>query len=116
MRQTSCLAALVLLALAATPASAGSGVPTFDGSRDCGVATSLDQVDQRTAKDCIADERNARAELVRRWDKYPAAERTFCTRETEAGGPPSYVDLLVGLEIAKGNADDRSRMAAPARP
>ncbi|KAA2236595.1 hypothetical protein [Salinarimonas soli] len=101
---------VLLAALAGAPGAAhAAGVPVFDGSRDCRAAAALDQVDRRTEGDCAADERDARAKLVRRWGEFADADRRFCTQETRTGGPPSYVDLLVCLQIAKGNTDDRRR-------
>ena len=49
---------------------------------------------------CVQSEEQARAELQREWSKLPASARPLCIRETSIGGPPSYTELLVCLQMA----------------
>ena len=50
---------------------------------------------------CLQDERQARAKLKKEWTTFSQAERTRCRELTTTGGPPSYVELLTCLQMAK---------------
>ena len=50
---------------------------------------------------CIQNEQQARAKLRKQWNAYGRAERTRCEQVETLGGPPSYVELLTCLQIAK---------------
>lgn len=50
---------------------------------------------------CRRDEREARAHLQRRWQRFSRAQRTSCTRQARIGGAPGYVALLACLQIAE---------------
>jgi hypothetical protein len=50
---------------------------------------------------CMADEKKAQAELVRRWAEFAPASKTRCTGMVEGiAGAQSYVELLTCLQIA----------------
>lgn len=81
---------------------AADRVPHFDMAPICRRAPSLDPTQQGDAfQSCMNDEQGARTELAAQWLTFPAADRSSCTAETQAGGPPSYVELLVCLQDAK---------------
>ena len=61
----------------------------------CGVGRGRDQ----TFSSCMNDENSAHDELTKVWMSYSAPLRTRCEAEASAGGLPSYVDLLVCLQI-----------------
>ena len=50
---------------------------------------------------CMQNERQARAKLQKRWNTYSRAERTRCEQLDTLGGPPSYIELLTCLQMAK---------------
>ena len=50
---------------------------------------------------CIQDEHQALAKLTKQWASFTRAERTRCEQLTTLGGPPSYVELLTCLQMAK---------------
>jgi len=64
-------------------------------------------------QDCVNSEREVRAQLVKRWSTFSAADRTHCVAESEMGGDSSYTELLTCLEMA---ADVRNLGKEPATP
>ena len=50
---------------------------------------------------CMQDEREARAKLKKQWHSFSSSEQTRCQELTTMGGPPSYVELLTCLQLAK---------------
>jgi hypothetical protein len=50
---------------------------------------------------CLQEEQQARAQLVKDWGQYAAADRSGCVQLSTMGGSPSYVELLTCLELAK---------------
>ena len=50
---------------------------------------------------CLADEKKAQGELVRRWGQFAAADKARCTGMVKSvAGAQSYVELLTCLQIA----------------
>jgi len=90
---------LVLGAQLLTPVS--DTVPAFDVAISCRAASQVAIADSQSYDGCMHDENTARTQLVQSWTKYSAADRAQCTSEASMGGPPSYVDLLVCLEISR---------------
>ena len=58
---------------------------------------------------CVAGEDAARKELEKDWAKFPGAERTQCIQTAAKGGSPSYVEIIVCLEMMR---DLRARKEA----
>jgi hypothetical protein len=75
-------------------------VPQFDVP-SCREAQRLDPTQSRAVQSCRDEETGARSELQQQWLSFPAEDRHACTAETETGGLPSYVELLVCLQNAK---------------
>lgn len=102
------LAALSLggLGLLAAPGTtrADSGPPKLDVEATCRSAERV----QRTLSDnadknaCLNSERSAESDLKKRWGEFPAAAKRQCTQQFQAGGFPSYVELITCLELASG--------------
>ena len=57
--------------------------------------------ESQTLQSCMNDENQAKQQLMPIWTTYSPALRTQCEGEATSGGLPSYVDLLVCLQIAK---------------
>lgn len=76
-------------------------VPTLDVAVSCKAATKIAIAEAQSYDACMADEKSAREQLVKTWHSYAASERTQCTTEATMTGSPSYVELLVCLEIAR---------------
>jgi hypothetical protein len=54
----------------------------------------------------MAGENAALKDLEKQWAKIPAAEQTQCVGNVKVGGAPSYVELLICLEMM---SDSRKR-------
>src|SRR5262245_22859228 len=80
-------------------------VPTFNVEPSCRGAVAANSasnlVDAQSLSACMADENSARQELLNSWSSYSAASQNLCENEADAGGLPSYVDLLVCLQLSK---------------
>jgi hypothetical protein len=98
-----------LLALAGTLLlTVADKVPALDVESSCrkmGDRLSLDA----TLKQCLADEDSARDELEKQWTQFPVALRQRCVTTTETGGDPSYVEVLVCLQMGR----DAAQMEDP---
>jgi hypothetical protein len=109
-------ASVLILTLAATAATAQSGVPTLNLSGTC---RGLDRKDfslQIDPQRCHKTENEARAKLVEDWAKYSAADRSLCTQTARMGGVESYVQLLTCLELQHDLAAVRSKQNQAAKP
>jgi hypothetical protein len=93
----------LLMALGASLVlTVADNVPTFDIKSSCKVVTGLGLSDSQSPEACIRDEESARAQLVEKWQTFPAADRSRCVAETRIGGvTPSYAEVLVCLQIAQ---------------
>ena len=81
--------------------NAADTVPRYDVKSTCRAAISLSGTgtEGRTVENCISSEERARKELEKDWSKIPSAERTQCIASMAKGGFPSYVELVICLEI-----------------
>lgn len=52
-------------------------------------------------------EKSARDDLTTNWETFAASDRRICLNETMSDGPPSYVELLECLYMAR---DTRKQM------
>ena len=92
------------LALGATLLhAAADSVPTLNVESGCRAAAKMgDQLSlDTTLRQCLADERGARNELEKQWAQFPRALRQRCLATTETGGNPSYVEVLVCLQMGQ---------------
>jgi hypothetical protein len=78
-------------------------VPRYDVKPTCRAAISLSGTgtEGRTVENCISGEERAHKELEKDWSKIPIAERTQCIATMAKGGFPSYVELVICLEMMK---------------
>ena len=58
-------------------------------------------------KSCIKSEMAIRGKLVKQWSTFKASDKANCIGESNAGGLPSYTDLLTCLQMAR----DASKMS-----
>jgi hypothetical protein len=77
------------------------GVPTLDIQPGCRAAAKMgDRLSlDESLRQCLSDEKSARSELERQWLQFPPALRQRCIATTETGGDPSYVEVLVCLQM-----------------
>lgn len=91
---------ILLVLFAASPAAlAADTIPVFNVEPTCRAAVAASP--GRAVDTCLRDEADARAQLEQRWSRFPAKDRTSCTRLSLLDGHPSYVELLTCLEIAE---------------
>ena len=93
-----------LLALAGTLLlTIADKVPALDVESSCRAAAKMgDSLSlDATLRQCLADEKSARDELDKQWTQFPVALRQRCVTTTETGGDPSYVEVLVCLQMGR---------------
>jgi hypothetical protein len=105
------LATVVLglqVALGLFLASAGAeGLPSLNAEPSCRAAAdaaamgSIAGGNVRDLDSCMRDENEARDQLGKEWAEFSASDQQRCTSETKTGGSPSYVELLVCLEMIR---------------
>src|SRR5271165_2857609 len=77
-------------------------VPRYDVKPTCQAAINLSAGTQgRTVESCMVGEERARKELEKDWSKIPIAERNQCIATMAKGGFPSYVELVICLEMTR---------------
>ncbi len=93
-------------------------VPRYDIRSTCRAAVTLAAGSEgRTVESCMAGEEAARKDLEKQWAKVPPADRTQCTGTVAVGGSPSYVELLICLEMMRDSRqhqqDERTKARKP---
>jgi hypothetical protein len=90
-------------------------VPKYDVKPTCRAAVSLAAgTEGRTVESCIAGEEAARKQLSKEWPKIPVAERSQCINTMTKGGSPSYVELVVCLEMMRDSREHQEEERAKA--
>ncbi len=86
----------------ATPGAArADGPPELDVSTSCRAAARGSVTVGGDKQACLNDERTAKDALAKDWGNFSPLTRTQCVGMNRTGGPPSYVELLVCLEIMR---------------
>jgi hypothetical protein len=97
--------------VAATIFVAADQVPNWNVEPSCRL-----QVGKTTLisdmKVCMDHEREARAQLVREWNQFAAADKAHCLRLSSLGGEPSYADLVTCLELQRDARNLREKEGA----
>src|SRR5262245_28503178 len=81
-------------------------VPTIDVKPTCRAAIEMMGSQGRSVESCMSSETAARDEIAKVWPQVPKEEKTRCAQTALRGGSPSYVELLICLEM---NRDSRVR-------
>jgi hypothetical protein len=88
-------------------------VPSFNLEPVChgiaqqgGLALEPKQRARQDFRSCVKSEMAIRGKLVKQWSIFKTADKANCIGETNAGGLPSYSDLLTCLQMAR----DASKM------
>ena len=99
------LPAALALAFLAGPARADA-VPRLDVEKTCNSAGRADigssATEEESRRGCLRSENEAKREAERRWGDYTPAAKKQCQSQFEAGGYPSYVEMVTCLELASG--------------
>jgi hypothetical protein len=80
-------------------AASDDGVPALDVGPSCSAAAMAQLTGTENMQACLADEQQARGQLVKTWTNFSIADRTTCLR-TVIGFEPTYTELLTCLEMA----------------
>lgn len=108
------LARLVFALLSASVvAAAADTVPELDIRPGCRAAAESASSIKRDFDACVKSEEAARDKLKAGWNDFPAADRTRCIGMTRMGGPPSYVEVLTCVEMARDARQIRQNAPAP---
>jgi hypothetical protein len=99
--------------LLATPllVAAADRVPTFDIGPTCQGATAGAGAGGRGPEICFRTELTARDQLAEQWNSFSAGERDRCVSLTTMTRMPSYVQVLVCLEMTR----DARSLRAPSQ-
>ena len=94
-------------------ALAEDGPPKLDVGATCKSSASAEvRIGQSAGSDgCERSEREAETDLKKRWSEFPSVAKKQCSEQWQAGGFPSYVEILTCLELASGTAPGRSGQA-----
>jgi len=76
-------------------------VPKFNVEPSCRATELADVGRGRTLEMCKKEEQDAHDQLDKQWTQFAVADRNKCAQLTHIGGAPSYVELLVCLEMAR---------------
>lgn len=99
--------ALSLMVLGAPLALAADGPPDFSIEPTCKNA-GVSSISNSGAEGCLRSEREAKGTLEREWPRFGGAARSQCAQQSNAGGLPSYVEMLTCLELASGTVPTNS--------
>jgi len=95
-------------------------IPRYDVRSTCRKAVALTAMGEggRTVESCMAGEEAARKDVETHWTKTPTADRTQCVSTVRGDSSPSYVELLICLEMTrdsrKRQEDERAKSRKPA--
>ena len=92
---------LPILVTASHVVLAADTVPKFNVEASCRATAGASTAPNVGASDCRRDEIDAQTKLQQDWTRYSTAQRSQCVRLSSLGSPPSYVELLTCLEMAK---------------
>jgi hypothetical protein len=83
------------------------GVPKLDIGPSCRAAARSGLSARDGVDACLRGEQAARDQLAKQWAEFTAADKVRCVEMTKTGGPPSYVEVLTCLELARDAAQVR---------
>ena len=82
-------------------AAAAQEAPRFDAAPGCRAGANSGVKTRPDIDACLRSEHEARDQLTRQWGEFAAADKTRCVGKTHMGGPPSYIEVLTCLELAR---------------
>ncbi len=92
------------------------GIPQLDYVSTCKATPPVAMDQQQTLNSCLNDEKQAKADLPKQWERSKQEWRSSCLRQTTLGGLASYVELITCLEMHDPNPPSLNRpsMTQPA--
>jgi hypothetical protein len=105
------------LAMPGVASAASSGVPTANIAITCQTSVKaliaiFGTETQQNFQSCMNSEKEAREQIVKNWQKFPAGARQRCVNTT--GYMPSYVEWLTCLEMEQQVNETRKKAAVNA--
>ncbi len=82
-------------------AAAAQEPPRFDAMPGCRAGANSGVTPRPDLDACVRSEHEARDALARQWPEFAAADKSRCVEKTHMGGPPSYIEVLTCLELAR---------------
>jgi hypothetical protein len=76
-------------------------VPTLNVEPGCRAAAKMGDNLNSSLQQCLADEKAAREQLEKEWTQFAPALRERCGALTRAGGDPSYVEVLICMQMGR---------------
>jgi hypothetical protein len=80
-------------------------VPELNVEPGCRAAAKMGDGVDATLRQCLADEKSAREDLEKEWVQYSSALRERCVATTRLGSNPSYVEVLVCMQMGRDAAE-----------
>lgn len=90
--------------------------PNLDMRPGCRAAVNAGVGLGRDMDSCLRSEEAARDKLKEGWKNFLAEDRRSCTGMTQMGGPPSYVEVLTCVEMARDVREIRKNQPDPLGP
>jgi len=84
--------------------SSAQQLPRFDIAASCRTAQALTPEDPDPIQTCMQDETNAERQLQTIWSGVATTHREECAAKAQVLGSPSYVDVLMCLQMYQGDA------------
>jgi hypothetical protein len=76
-------------------------VPTLNVEPGCRAAAKIGDSLNSSLQQCMADEKAARDQLEKEWTQFAPALRERCAMLTRSGGDPSYVEVLICMQMGR---------------
>lgn len=92
---------LQVMAVGAQLTLVADKVPELKYEASCRAAVQAANTPGRDESACVNDEKTAKATLQQQWGEFTAAQKSHCMALLNAGGMPSYVELLTCAEMGK---------------
>ena len=98
---------------------AAAGIPNLNPEPSCRAAADSAAMgtiaggNVRDLASCMRDENEARDQLAKEWAEFSPSDQERCTSETKTGGSPSFVELLVCLEMIRDAKNPSGQTPAP---
>lgn len=104
------LATSVLAGAQAAPRNRAPGaIPELDYVSTCKATPPVAMDRDAQLKSCLNDEKQAKADLPKQWERSKSEWRSSCVRQTTLGGLASYVELITCLEMHDPNPPSLKR-------
>lgn len=99
----------IMILATLSPTAVSDTLPKFDVAKECGFEGGSSKAVDR----CSHDEADALQQLEAEWPQFVGAERSACVAEATVAGSPSYVELLICLEMARDLRKEKTNSGGP---